>query len=37
MSTKPVQSFEADSLPVRVFASEEDMASAAAAEVNEFL
>ena len=37
MSTQPVQSFEADSLPVRVFASEEDMASAAAAEVNEYL
>ena len=37
MSTLPVQSIEADSLPVRVFATEDDMASAAAAEVNEYL
>ena len=30
MSAEPVQSFEVDSLPVRVFASQDDMATAAA-------
>ena len=37
MSAEPVQSFEIDSLPVRVFASQDDMATAAAVEVNEYL
>ena len=37
MSAEPVQSFEVDSLPVRVFASQDDMATAAAVEVNEYL
>ena len=37
MSTEPIQSFEVDSLNVRVFASEDAMANAAAAEVNEYL
>ena len=37
MSAEPVQSFEVDSLPVRVFSSQDDMATAAAVEVNEYL
>ena len=37
MSAEPVQSFEIDSLPVHVFASQDDMATAAAVEVNEYL
>ena len=37
MSVEPAQSFEGDSLPVRVFTSQDDMATAAAVEVNEYL
>ena len=37
MSTESINSFEVDSLNVRVFATEDDMATAAAAEVNEYL
>ena len=37
MSADPVKSFEVDSLPVRVYASQNDMATAAAAEVNAYL
>ena len=37
MSADPVKSFEVDSLPVRVYANQDDMATAAAAEVNAYL
>ncbi len=37
MNTDPVKSFNVDSLPVRVFACQDDMSSAAAREVNDYL
>ena len=37
MSTESINSFEVDALNVRVFATEDDMATAAASEVNEYL
>ncbi|MDG2212755.1 MAG: 6-phosphogluconolactonase, partial [Verrucomicrobiota bacterium] len=37
MNTDPVKSFNIDSLPVRIFTSQDDMSSAAATEVNDYL
>ena len=37
MRAQPVRSFDVDSLPVHVFANEDDMSSAAANEVNQYL
>ena len=37
MSTESINLFEVDALNVRVFATEDDMATAAASEVNEYL